>query len=457
MRCHSGYNRSGLVVAQTLIELGQDPLAAIALVRQKRSPWALNNQISSFLWWTCLRAVFHRGYVLASGIYFVVDARLSPSQIIGLGIVMAATLTLSDIPAGAWSDTFSRKWPLVAGHGFLAAGMVLTGLVTAYPLVLCTQVLWALGWAFSGGADVAWLTEELGRPNRVARVLAARARWELIGGAVGMIVFGLLGWAVGLSAAIVASGAAMALLGLFVASRFPEDNFHPVHGHRLAASLSVLRRGIALARQDREILLMLAATMAVSGAEVISWLFARRLVSLGLSGNPVVSYAIVGLLSTVAGVIALRLVEARIAVASSARSAYAAGCLAAAVGLALLVLAPNAVVGGIGLLLASGVGFSITRAVSVIWVNRRATSDIRATIHSLLSQAETTGEVAGGLLLALTAQAAGMSAAFTGSGVLIACVGVLIATMRPRVGTVAAVHVPVQPQPQPPEHTAYAE
>ena len=83
---------------------------------------------AAFLRWTFARAVFHRGYV-----------------------------------AGAWSDTFSRKWPLVAGHGFLAAGMMLTGLVTAYPLILCTQVLWGLGWAFSGGADVAWLT---GCPRR---------------------------------------------------------------------------------------------------------------------------------------------------------------------------------------------------------------------------------------------------------------------------------------------------
>jgi hypothetical protein len=100
---------------------------------------------TAFLRWTCVRAVFHRGYVLTSGIYFVVNARLSASQIIGLGTVMAVTLTLSDVPAGAWSDTFSRKWPLVVGHGFLAAGMVMTDLVTAYPLILRTQVLWALG------------------------------------------------------------------------------------------------------------------------------------------------------------------------------------------------------------------------------------------------------------------------------------------------------------------------
>jgi MFS family permease len=388
-----------------------------------------------FLRWTCARAVLHRGYVLTSGIYFVVNARLSASQIIGLGTVMAVTLTLSDIPAGAWSDAFSRKWPLVAGHGFLAAGMVLTGLVTSYPLILCTQVLWGLGWAFSGGADVAWLTDELDQPGRIARVLAARVRWDLTGGATGVIAFGLLGWAAGLPAAIMASGGVMALLGAFVAVRFPEDNFTSVQQHRWAASLLVLTRGVALARRDREILLVLATTMIVNGAGMISWLFARRLVNLGLPGDLVVSYAVVGILASVAGVVALRLVETRIERAATARRAYAAGCFAGASGLAMLALAPDVIVGGIGLLLTSGVAFSVTRAVSVIWVNRRTTSDIRATIHSFLSQAETVGEIVGGLALAMTARAAGMSATFIASGALIACVGALIAIPRARFET----------------------
>jgi MFS family permease len=391
---------------------------------------------TAFLRWTCARAVFHRGYVLTSSIYFVVDARLSASEIIGLGTVVAVTLTLSDVPAGAWSDTFSRKWPLVAGHGFLAAGMVLTGLVTAYPLILCTQVLWGLGWAFSGGADVAWLTDELGQPGRIARVLAARARWDLTGGAAGVIAFGLLGWAAGLAAAIVASGAAMALLGVFVAAGFPEDNFTPHKGRRGTATLLALKRGMALARRDREIRLVLAATMAVNGAGMISWLFARRLVDLGLPGDPAVSYAAIGILSSVAGAVALRLVERRIDRADAARRAYAAGCLAGAAGLVMLALAPDAIIGGIGLLLASGVAFSVTRAVSVIWVNRRTTSDIRATVHSFLSQAETAGEIVGGLALLATAQAVDMPSAFIASGALIACVGALVAIVRVRPQTV---------------------
>ncbi|UYQ65247.1 protein phosphatase [Streptomyces peucetius] len=43
VRCYSGYNRAGLVAAQTLIELGHDSEGAIDRVRLRRSPWALHN------------------------------------------------------------------------------------------------------------------------------------------------------------------------------------------------------------------------------------------------------------------------------------------------------------------------------------------------------------------------------------------------------------------------------
>ncbi|MCG6496136.1 protein phosphatase [Kitasatospora sp. A2-31] len=45
VRCHSGCNRSGLVVAQALVELGHQAERAVELVRERRSPWALNNRL----------------------------------------------------------------------------------------------------------------------------------------------------------------------------------------------------------------------------------------------------------------------------------------------------------------------------------------------------------------------------------------------------------------------------
>ncbi|MER7543338.1 dual specificity protein phosphatase family protein [Spirillospora sp. NPDC127506] len=45
VRCHSGYNRSGLVIAHALTLSGYSIDDAIFLVRYRRSKWALNNSL----------------------------------------------------------------------------------------------------------------------------------------------------------------------------------------------------------------------------------------------------------------------------------------------------------------------------------------------------------------------------------------------------------------------------
>jgi MFS family permease len=384
-----------------------------------------------FLRWTGLRAALHRGYVLTSSLYFVVDAGLSAWQLLLLGTVVAGTLLVADVPAGAFSDAYSRKWPLVIGHALLASGMLLTGLVTAFPLLALTQLLWGLGWAFSGGADVAWLTDELAQPGRrIDRVLAARARWDVAGGAFGVVAFGLLGAATSLAAATLVTGAGMALLGGFVAARFPEDRF--TAERRLGTSLALIGRGARLARRDPEILLVLAATTVVNGAGVVAWLFPRQLVDLGFPSDPLLWYTALGLVASAVAVSALRLVEARIDRHQAAPVSYAAACVAGLVGLAVLALAPEAVAGSAGVLLVTGIAFPVTRAVSVIWVNRRTTSDVRATVHSFLSQAETAGEVVGGFALAALARATSIQVTLLACGASIAAAGAAVAALSRR-------------------------
>jgi MFS family permease len=386
--------------------------------------------VKTFLRWTYLRAVFHRGYMLTSGLYFVVDAHLSASQIILLGTVVSATLALADIPTGVWADAIGRKWPLVIGHLFLAAGMVMTGLVTAFPLILVTQVLWGSGWAFLTGADVAWITDELDQPQRIARVLTTSACRDLAGGATGMVVLGVLGWATSLATAIVVSGASMAALGLFVAARFTERNFRPTREQRWSASLSIFRLGVSLARRDHEVLLVFVATMLINGAALVGWLFPRQLVNLGFPSDPVLWYTAFGICSSAAGFVALRIVEARLDGVGVARRVYALTCFIGMLGLVVLAVAPDALIGGAGVLLVSGIAFNVTRTVSVIWVNRRTTSDVRATVHSFLDQAECIGEIIGGFALTLLAQVAGISIALLASAALLAFTGALVARSR---------------------------
>ena len=262
--------------------------------------------VTIFFRWLFMRGAFNRGYVLTSGLYFVVGAHLPASQIVFLGTAMSATLLLTDIPTGIWADALGRKRPLVIGHLLLAAGMVMTGLVTAFPLLVVTQVMWGLGWAFVIGADVAWITDELAQPHRIARVLTAGTSFGLVGGATGMVAFGVLAWATGLATAMAVSGVGMALLGLFVAAQFTERTFMLRREQRWHASLSVVRLAISLLRQDHEILLVCVATMLLNGASMAAWLFPKQLIHLGFPSDPVLWYTAVGICSLAAGFIATR-------------------------------------------------------------------------------------------------------------------------------------------------------
>ena len=175
---------------------------------------------------------------------------------------------------------------------------------------------------------------------------------------------------------------------------------------------------------------MLAATAIINGAGMIAWVFPKQLIRLGLTKDPALWYTALGILASAVGFMALRLAEARIDGIGVARRTYALTCFIGTLGLIVLACAPNALLGGVGVLLVSGISFNVTRAVSVIWVNRRTTSDVRATVLSLLSQAETVGEIGGGFALALLARAAGIPQTLAASGALIACAGLLVARSR---------------------------
>jgi MFS family permease len=132
--------------------------------------------VAVFLSWTWWRAVLHRGWWLATSVYLVVDAHLSPSQLVLIGVAQAATALTFEVPAGVVADTISRKWSLVVSHVLMGTAMIATGLVTDFAWLVATQMLWGLSWNFASGADVAWITDELDEPARISGVLVRSGR-----------------------------------------------------------------------------------------------------------------------------------------------------------------------------------------------------------------------------------------------------------------------------------------
>src|SRR3954454_8525812 len=168
---------------------------------------------TAYLRWTCTRAALARGYWLLAALYLVVVARLTPVELILIGTFQSITVLIAEVPAGVLADAVSRRLSLVVAHVVMGAGMAMAGLVSAFPLLVVSQCLWGLGWAFSSGADVAWLTDELDRPDLIDRTLVGQARWDLVGTAIGIVSFGSLASMSTLSTAIVAAGVSMMLLG----------------------------------------------------------------------------------------------------------------------------------------------------------------------------------------------------------------------------------------------------
>lgn len=373
-----------------------------------------------------------RGYFVLASVWWVVDADLSPLQLVLLGTALEVSVLIGEVPTGVVADTISRKWSIVISQVIMAIGMVLSGLTVSFVPLLASQVLWGLGWTFTSGADIAWITDELhvdGRAHEVDRLIATAAKWKLYGGVLGMTVFGLLGWWGGVDRAIVACGATFLVSAAFVAVTFPERGFTRNASDHVAASMTILRSGIALARRDHQILLVLAATMLFnSGAEAIDRLFARHLVDLGLPSevDPIAWIVALTVVGSLAGVMALKWVESRISADGAPRRLYVGSVALAVLGTIVMAAAPEIYTGLAGTFITRGVAWSVIPVVATTWVNQRATSDVRATVQSFLGQAESVGEIGGGIALGSLAQAAGVPLAFSVSAACFTLAGILV-------------------------------
>lgn len=378
-----------------------------------------------FIRWTWMRAVLHNGWWLVTSVYLVVDAGLSPAELVLIGSVQSAFALVFEVPAGVVADTISRKWSLVISQVLMGTAMLATGLFESFPALLATQVLWGISWTFASGSDVALITDELDRPDRINLVLTRAARAQLTGAATGLIALGLLAWATRRDTTIVVAGAAMMSLALYVALRFTEHNFVPTRTARWSTSWTTFVRGVTLVRRSRAIMLILAATFLVNGAsDAAGRLTQKQLLNLGLPTS-ILWFTALGVVGLVVGALVLRLVTNRIN-GSHAATDYALAALVGVLSMLLLAFAGDPVLGAIAVVLLNGIVNPLTRVISTIWVNTRTTADIRATTHSFLAQLEYLGEIVCGLTISTLAGLTTLPLALTGCALLFGATAALM-------------------------------
>jgi MFS transporter, DHA3 family, tetracycline resistance protein len=346
-----------------------------------------------------------------------------PLMLALLGTTLEVTYTLADVPTGALADRHSRKLSVLVGLVLIGLAMVLTAgpwLAT----VLVGAVVSGLGWTFTSGADVAWITDEVGED--AARPLYASGQTAELLGSLGGIAFGAGLGQIDLAVPLLASGGVFAVLALWLLLRMPEDapHRHPEDRPTLAESI---RRTRAQVKRRRSIAVLLLVMVALGfGGEGMDRLWQLHLLGdEAREGSAVLTVALLFAGGLVLGAVISAVVERRIG-DDDPRSirrwlAWTNGGVALAV-LALALgpvwLAATAVVIGGGL---RHVAYPLVQA----WANRGADPGTRATLNSLVLQAESVGEIGGGPVLGAIGAATGVASALVTSAVVFAAGGVL--------------------------------
>lgn len=357
-------------------------------------------------------------YWTLSFLRVVIDVGLDPLQLLLLGTTKEITILLVEIPTGVVADIRSRRLSVILSYLICGTAIVGAGLANSFGLLVATQALWAFGSTFRSGAETAWFTDEVGSLATVDAVLPRRGRYEAVGSIVGVAVTALLAAAAGLSVALVAVGIVLVAWGLVLRVRMPETGFirHDVSPRERFGQL--LGEGLHASRRPGLRVLLVVTVATGFASEAVDRLSVARLDQEGLqdSIDPALLVGGATVAQSLCVIVLLALYGRRLA---GPRLVTAMQILNALTALGVAVLARSGLlaVALVGMVTA-GTARSVARTVTVGWTNHFTDRGNRATAHSFVGQAQSLGEIAGGIVLGVLARQIGISAALTASAII---------------------------------------
>ena len=348
----------------------------------------------------------------------VVDVGLDPLQLLLLGSTKEITILLVEIPTGMVADLRSRRLSVVLSFFVCGLAIAAAGIANSFGLLVLTQAVWAFGSTFRSGAETAWFTDEVGSLETVDAVLPRRGRYEAVGSIVGVASTAVLAAATGLSLALVVVGGLLVAWGFVLGLRMPETGFTRHDVSARARLRALLTEGFAASRRPGLRVLLVATVATGFASEAVDRLGVARLDEIGLQdsldpallvgGASVVQSLVVILVLAVYGrrLAAERLVAALVILSAST----SAGVVALARGNALWI--------GLAGMIVADTTRSVARTVTIGWTNHFTHQANRATVHSFVGQAQSFGEVGGGIVLGIVARQVGIGAALTASAAI---------------------------------------
>ena len=370
--------------------------------------------------------LFHMMSVLFS-VFLIVDLGLGPLQLVLMGTALEGTYLLFEIPTGVVADTISRRLSVVIGLVGSGLAFLVLGVSDSFAVALASQILWGVFATFQSGADVAWLTDEIGEEAAQPMYIRSEQWWQagsLVGIAAGVTIASFTT----LRAPMLICGAGFVVLGVFMALAMREEGFRPERreGERLHSSFATtVREGVRVVRAHH-VLALILATAALHGASTEGFDRLSDLHMLDDIGLPTLGglalpvwFGILDGGALLLGIVALAIVKRRVHLQGHAAVAR----VLAVVDLVLVLsVVAFAVVASFWWALTAfwivGTLRSVREPVFTAWINQGLDPKTRATINSVGSQSDAIGQAVGGPGIGLVARSISVPAALVVSGLL---------------------------------------
>jgi DHA3 family tetracycline resistance protein-like MFS transporter len=413
---------------------------------------------TAYLAYSAGEGVLFRLLTTIYSVFAILELGLDPLQLVLMGTILEGTYLLFEVPTGVVADTFGRRTSIIVGLVGTGVAFTILGIANSFAVAVVSQVLWGIAATFQSGADVAWLTDEVGQePAREYYVKGDQA-WHAAS-LVGIVVSVALG-SIDLRLPILACGAGYAMLGVSLTFVMPEERFRRPErtaGERLHKGLlRTFREGVSDVKAHH-VLLLIIAVAALHGASTEG--FDRLsdlhvLCEVGLPGvdvscggngaeagfDLVVWFGVLDGVALIIGFAGLHLLRKR---SHLVGHRHVARILAVIDVLLIGSVVAFGLSRAFGLAIAAfwlvGALRSVREPIFTAWVNQGLESSTRATINSMASQADAIGQTAGGPVLGLIARRVSVPSSLVTSGLLRAPTLLLyvVAMSRGSVGTAA--------------------
>jgi DHA3 family tetracycline resistance protein-like MFS transporter len=360
-------------------------------------------------------------------VYLIQVVGFNPLQLVLIGTLRQSASFLFQVPTGILADMYSRRWAVVLGILLIGTGYLIEGSFPAIPIVFAAQLFWGIGAPLADGADVAWITDEIGVEQAGPLFLRAAqigSPASLLGIALSAVLVNIH-----LNLPLVLGGSLLIVLSILLVIVMPEYHFVPAQRedrNTLQQMVHTLRAGIQLVRA-RPILLTILGVVVFSG--VFSAGF-DQIWNYHLLHN--FAFPALGGLTSATW---FSIIEAGIVLTNFCGTSIIRRCVDTnkqrAVVVALYIMDGLTVISVLGFAIAGQFTlaliafFLLTAArgprqpLEQIWMNEHVESRVRATLFSLRGQVNALAQIVGGPILGAIATGSSTRIALIAAGIVL--------------------------------------